>query len=83
MIGFEETMFIVTEELDFIELCVNVTEPPATDPFTGLPVEIADINIITRSQDGTAGITANFRLSNVLWYYNWYNVVVKYLLQYM
>ena len=60
-LGFEETEFTVNEEDSFVELCVTVFEPPATDPNTGLPVPIDDINIITRSQDGTAGITAGSR----------------------
>ena len=49
-LGFERTSFIVFEEDGFVELCVNVTKP--SDPLK----LFADINIITRSEDGTAGI---------------------------
>ena len=48
-LGFEQTIFTVVEEVGFVELCVNVTDP--TDPLR----EFADINLITQSQDGTAG----------------------------
>ena len=59
VLGFEETDFTVFEEDLFVELCVNVFEPPAIDPNTGQPVDIDDINIITQSEDGTAGIAGS------------------------
>ena len=64
VLGFEETEFTVFEEDLFVELCVTVFEPLVIDPNTGLPlnVDINDINIITQSQDGTAGITARFMI---------------------
>ena len=60
-LGFEKISFTVDEDNHFVQLCVNVFEPPVIDPNTGLPVVINDINIITRSADGTAGITAGFK----------------------
>ena len=60
MLGFEETVFSVFEDQLFVELCVNVFFPPVIDPNTGQPVTIDNIDIITRSADGTAGITAIF-----------------------
>ena len=56
VLGFEETDFTVFEEDLFVELCVTVFEPPVIDYSTGIPVDIADIDIITHSQDGTTGI---------------------------
>ena len=56
VLGFEETDFTVDGEDGFVELCVNVFEPPVIHPNTGQPVPIDDINIITQSQDGTAGM---------------------------
>ena len=60
VLGFEETVFSVFEDQLSVELCVTVFEPPVIDPNTGLSVDIDDINIVTHSQDGTAGITAIF-----------------------
>ena len=58
VLGFEETIITVDEDDLFVELCVRIFEPPAIDPNTGQPVEVDDINIEIRSQDGTAGIAA-------------------------
>ena len=67
MLGFEKTIFTVKEEDQFVELCVNVFFPTAIDPITGLLVEIEDIEIITRSLDGTAGTTTRFKIHYMLW----------------
>ena len=53
MLGFEEIDLTVDEEDGFVELCVNVSEP---SPLT--PILIENINLITRTQDATAGSTA-------------------------
>ena len=69
MLGFEETIFTVKEEDRFVELCVNIFQPPVIDPLTNLPVEISDIDIITRSQDGTASNNSLIKIFQHLWYY--------------
>ena len=62
ILGFEETILTVNEEDGVAELCVNVFQPPAIDPNTGVPVHIDDINIIVSSHDDIAGsYTAGFK----------------------
>ena len=50
VLGFEQTIFTIDEEDGFVELCVNVTEPPPS-------IAIVNISLIAHTQDGTAGTT--------------------------
>ena len=50
VLGFEQTVFRVNEEVGVVELCVNIFEPP------NLGASISDIFLVTRTQDGTTGI---------------------------